>query len=200
MSNNKPGNVFLYDSLDKQNADQKKPEQKQDTRNQAVFYMFLVFIVMLIFILYLLSFQWLQSFDDRVVVAGSIVFYAVTLSIALLAISSVALFIYSTFIKIQRDKLVNVMEHQTTINSLNGILTPYFDVAMHRADRSIFQGVQNLTYSPTSTKHVAGTEQTEIINPDVPLLESELPVLEEMQSSGVIGRSGNSILLGWSNE
>ena len=194
--NNKSGGVLLYDSLDKPNPS--TPTIKRDWREDIPRYVFLSFLILLILILFLLSFQWINSYDSNVMYVGWFIIILVLIALAIVCIGSLTVFIYGMSLEARRKSLINVFEYQTNIDNMQNVLTPYFRAMEERMKHTLFAGIQNLTYSPSSVHNVP--VQEEKIQEDIPIIEAELPILDDMRNNGLIGRSGNSILLGWSDD
>ena len=119
------------------------------------------------------------------------------ISLISICIGSAWLLIYSLFTDIRKKQLVNIMDYQTTINRMHNLTNPFFDVAKIRAANSTFQGIQNLTYSPTNTRNTTALENTTPEETAEMIITEDMPVLAELQDKGLIGRSGNSLLLGF---
>lgn len=198
FGSNKPGGVILHDDLDKINPSPNRTI-KRDWREDIPRYIFLSFLILIYFILFLLSFQWINSYDISVMYVGWFIIIIALLALAIISIGSLTVFLYGMSLEARRKTLINVLEHQTTINAMQNLTDQFFNVATERMKHSHFMGVQNLTYSPTNTRNEIPHEET-VLNENVPIIEAELPILEDMQSSGLIGRSGNSILLGFSKD
>lgn len=195
--NNKPGGTFLYDSLDKENP--KPKTDKADWRERIPFYTFLSFLILVAIGLFIAALQMLNSYDERVIWIGQGIILIEFLSIVLLAFGRISIYLYTEYNKAHKERLINVFEYQTTYDKLDNILTPYFAAMQERMHNTIFAGVQNLTYSPSSTRSELPQEQKQI-DIDTPVIMEELPALETLQRDGLIGRSGNSILLGFEDE
>lgn len=197
MQNNKPGNVFLYDSLDIPNEQKKPVHNRERSINPVVFIISLIFSTGFFMFLHYWSFQLIESYNEQYQILGWVLLITLYLSIVAVLITTVILWGMYGYNKVRRIALINIMEHQTTLDRLQSVETRYLDVMNERARQSLFSGVQNLTYSPSST--------SQVIPPSAPVeeptisaaLEEDLPVLSAMKEQGLIGRSGNSILLGF---
>jgi hypothetical protein len=109
-----------------------------------------------------------------------------------------ALFVWFNH-KARRANLINVMEHQTTMDVLTRLnaIESYFKVQETRAANSMFAGASNLTYSPTHTKNIESHEPVALLE-DTQEQQPEVEMtLEALENNKFIGRSGNSLLVGF---
>lgn len=202
QNDNLPGNVFLYDSLDKENPKQHN-RAPISNRNKNPLYILLggIFSSGFLLLFHYWCFQMIESYEPTYQTIGWIMLIVLYTCVAALMIMGVIMFSIWGMNKASRVGLVNLMEHQTTIDRMSRVEAQYFDIMGRRMDQSLFTGVQNLTYSPHNTQQIVPPimpiEDEETIN-DV--LEEDLPVLKSLQEQGLIGRSGNSILLGFGND
>ena len=203
----KPGGVLLYDSLDRPNADKKSDVQsrsytKIDYKIALVGILF--FIVLFIILVVIHQFAWglYESYEYRNL--GILLLAPMYLSFGAIIIGLVTIILKWLYILATKSGLVNVMEHQTNIRTLsnNPVATQYFDVMGRRADKSTFSSAQNITYSPhhstsnTNNAPVEDDTSTELaIDTDIPV-----PTLHAMKDKGLIGRSGNSLLVGFGED
>lgn len=198
MQNNKPGGTFLYDSLDIPNPVIKTPIGQ---RNRNPLYTFLSSILGSgFFLLYhYWCYQMIESYEPTYQTIGWVMLILLYTCIAALLIMAVIILATWGMNRAKREGLINLMEHQTTIDRMGRVEHQYFDIMGRRMDQSLFTGVQNLTYSPQNTQHMSAPilpiEEPTI--DDTIALEEDLPVLKSLQEQGMIGRSGNSILLGF---
>lgn len=197
---------FLYDSLDKENP---KNGTKQESSIDLMWVPAVVAISLIVLViatwLYLarLDSLLLQTYNEGEIAIIQLQRYGIPAGffiIILLAAFYTARYIY---LKSNRELLINVSEHQTTIremeNYTQAFTDRFFDAFEKRMERSLFAGVSTLTWDQST--HSQG-------NTDVPLLEDvsvatpddPLPVLLEMQSRGLINRSGSSLLVGFTHE
>lgn len=189
--------MFLYDSLDIPNEQKKPVHNRERSINPVVFIISLIFSTGFFMFLHYWSFQLIESYNEQYQILGWVLLITLYLSIVAVLITTVILWGMYGYNKVRRIALINIMEHQTTLDRLQSVETRYLDVMNERARQSLFSGVQNLTYSPSST--------SQVIPPSAPVeeptisaaLEEDLPVLSAMKEQGLIGRSGNSILLGF---
>jgi len=195
--NNKPGGTFLYDSLDIPNPVKDKPTYRRD---KSPLYILIFTLIGSGFILGLhtWAFHLIESYNDTYQIIGWVLLILLYTCIACVLVVSVMAFAVWAMNRANRVGLVNLLEHQTTISKMGRVETQYFDVIGRRMDQSLFDGVQNLTYSPHSTQHMsAPIPEDEPTIDEAITLEEDLPVLKSLQEQGMIGRSGNSILLGF---
>jgi hypothetical protein len=197
MQNNKPGNVFLYDSLDIPNEQKKPVHSRERSINPVVFIITLIFSTGFFMFLHYWSFQLIESYNEQYQILGWVLLITLYLSIVAVLITTVILWGMYGYNKVRRIALINIMEHQTTLDRLQSVENQYLNVMNERARQSLFSGVQNLTYSPSSTSQVV-PPSAPVEEPTISAaLEEDLPVLSAMKEQGLIGRSGNSILLGF---
>jgi hypothetical protein len=197
---NKPGNVLLYDSLDKPNANQ-QIAQKDDWRKDIPKYVFFAFLLLFGLVFFFVAlYGMINSYNDAVAYTGWFIIISYLFSVVFLVFGRLSIYLYTEYNKANKERLVNVFEYQTTYDRLDNILAPYFDAMQTRMQQSIFSGVQNLTYSPTNTRNEQVQEPQKQIDVDTPVVVEELPALEQLQRDNMIGRSGNSILLGFEND
>lgn len=197
---NKPGNVLLYDSLDKPNANQ-QIAHKDDWRKDIPKYVFFAFLLLFGLVLFFVAlYGMINSYNDAVVYTGWFIIIAYIFAVVFLVFGRLSIYLYTEYNKANKERLVNVFEYQTTYDKLDNILAPYFDAMQTRMQQSIFAGVQNLTYSPTNTKHEQIQESQKQLDVDTPVVVEELPALEQLQREGMIGRSGSSILIGFESD
>lgn len=204
MSNTPNLPVFLYDSIDKENAHNNsapKINSKIDYRVilASIFGGIVFFIILIVFHMI----AWNMLIDYEYHILGGILLAILYSFVTLVLLGMAILFLSYFWTKIQRNKLINIMEHQMTYDQLPhaAFLSDYFNVAQTRAAHSTFAGVQNLTYSPS--KHIESQEQVETIHDteDIENVQEEYPsTLREMEKAGLINRSGNSILVGFMEE
>ena len=98
--------------------------------------------------------------------------------------------------------LVNIFEHQLTIDDIkNNYASDMLKIGMERANKSIFQGISTLTLdvskSSTNTNNNAESLQEEIADIEDDIMPQ---LFKDLQEKGLIGRSGNSILIGVAND
>lgn len=199
QNDNLPGNVFLYDSLDKENQNQVK-RAPMSSRNKNPLYILIggIFSSGFLLLFHYWCFQMIESYDPTYQTIGWVMLILLYTCIAALMIMSVIVFSIWGMNKASRVGLVNLMEHQTTINRMSRVENQYFDIMGRRMDQSLFTGVQNLTYSPHSTQQMSAPIPIDEPTIDEAIaLDEDLPVLKSLQEQGMIGRSGNSILLGF---
>jgi hypothetical protein len=199
----KPGGVLLYDSLDRPNADKK---QQSDTKSYVRFDYKLALVgilalIIVFFFLYLIhSYAWYLYQDYEYRNIGAILLVTIYFSFSAFLLGSVTIFLKYLYTKAERAGLINVMEHQTMLQRLKytSYDGAYFDVMGRKADKSLFTNAQNITYSPHNERHEAQPiQEISDENTALALTDEPLPELQEMKRQGLIGRSGNSILIGW---
>lgn len=210
MSNTPNLPVFLYDSMDKENAQHKQqsPKISQKIDFRSILAGIFGSIVLVIFLSILHVVAWNMYLDYEYKVIGGILLVVIYVFITLFLLGTAFLYIYGMWVKIQRDKLINIMEYQLTLDQLqstsHAFIPQVLNVTNTRAAHSMFAGVQNLTYSPS--KHIEQSEQSEqseqmnALQEDSEELESYPSTMQEMEKAGLINRSGNSILIGFTEK
>lgn len=197
------GGVIYTDSLDRLNPSQ-QPQQiniVKDWRNTVI--MSAMSLFALVFFIGVHYWATIQVESDSIAFQrlGWFILIIMYFGIALLFIAAVVVTIFFLYNKAQQAGLVNVMQHQSSVDQImrKGTQDRFYDVMQARMDHSVFQGVQNLTYSPTTQRTITGGNVAEQMH--LQDLEADeimhMPILAEMQSRGLIARSGESLLIGF---
>jgi hypothetical protein len=87
--------------------------------------------------------------------------------------------------------------------SFDTLASRYFDMWQMRMEKSLYSGVSTLTLDQSSQVETSTTSvQTDTQQNDAPELpvSAEKSVLETMHDKGIIGRSNNSIAIGFTHE
>ena len=206
MSSN-TGGVFLYDSADKPNAPVvgAAPRQAQARIDFRVILAVIVgCVVLFCFLVVLHVVAWGMYVDEPYRPLGGFLLALIYGFATLVLMGGASLMLYLGYTKIQRNTLINVLEHQTTMQGLKNLaLTDsYMTVANTRAQQSMFAGVQNLTYSPS--KHIEGQaplmENLHSVSLEQEQEQDYPSTIVEMERAGLINRSGNSLLVGFSSK
>lgn len=205
--------VFLYDSMDKENAQNPQHKQQSPKISQKIDFRSILAgifggIVLVIFLSILHVVAWNMYLDYEYKKIGGVLLAVIYVFITIMLLGGAFLCMYGMWIKIQRHKLINIMEYQLTLDQLqstsHAFIPQVLNVAQTRAAHSMFAGVQNLTYSPS--KHIEQHEQSEqsehmnALQEDSEELESYPSTMHEMDKAGLINRSGNSILIGFTEK
>lgn len=198
-----PGGIIYTDSLDRVNPSQQSQQINvvRDWRNTMILCAMSLFA--LIFFIGVHYWATLQTGSDTVAYQriGWFILIIMYIGIAMLFIGAIITAIFYLYNKAQQAGLVNVMQHQSSVDQImrNGTHDRFYDVMRARMDHSVFQGVQNLTYSPTHTRTITGGNVAQQMHEQD--LEDDtvmhMPILAEMQSRGLIARSGDSLLIGF---
>lgn len=203
----KPGGVLLYDSLDRPNADKKANADNKTYMKigwEIALVGVLLFCIMALLLYFIHAWAWslFQDYEYRNI--GMLLLSFMYVSLSILFLGPTVVFIRWLWIKSGRASLINAMEHQTTIQQLmrGNTTTQFFDVMGRRADKSTFASAQNITYSP----HHSVSNQNTLPEPteqDIALdVDDEIPAttLQALQDKNYIGRSGNSLLIGFGED
>lgn len=208
---------ILYNSLDIEDPTRRSTqpiqEPKKEWRNTLI-----IAVTLVIFLCSFSGFFWLvfrelsfratTFFGTEQRFSGYLVWITLLLPFI---IAGLMLFIGATNLNrwltvlIKRQELINVMEYQTTVNNLpllDSLLTQqYLNVNRTRAAESRFAGVSTLTVANNAAApdNIAATEAIDEVLPAM-LPAGDKPILRELQDQGLIWRSNESILIGFSNE
>ena len=198
---NKHGGVFLYDSLDKENPTDKKVIQPVlDYKIYLVLLLAIFLLVMLLLAIHSYALSLLDNYRIALQWFGWAIVGTMYLCIVVSFIGATVCMLLYLFTVIRTRGLINLMEYQAHISQLPAIAKDFMLVQRERASKSIFAGVQNLTYSPHSDiahappviEHPTEHKELEDL-----LLDTSL---QGLHTRGLIARSGNSILLGFTDE
>jgi hypothetical protein len=199
---------LIYDSLDHVNADQNKTVAKpiNYTHVWIVFILVIaaIFAALVIYVLF-----WLNMTEAAIalwIINGAIIFAIV---------GSVCAGVFYLFVLALRHAMLSLNDGvQVSVFSVlfarydrafEGITTRYFNMWDERMKQSMYSGVSTLTLdqssqvetSTTSVKTDNGDE--DITAPALPV-STDKSILEDLHDKGLIGRSNNSIAIGFTNE
>lgn len=198
---NRSGNVFLYDSEDIRNPDERSIIQKKDWRYIAVILGFVLIIALFLIGLLVFAHIIIGSANIGLVKLGWAILIIIYGSLGTLLVGATMTGILYAYNWATKAGLINIMQHQAHVDKMRDVSERYMDVMQTRAMQSTFEGVKNLTYGHTISRvpqlaaPIDDTEEEEIIEGEI-----VMPTLEELKREGLIGRSGNSILLGMTDE
>lgn len=200
-----PGNVFVYDSLDKPNSNKKSDiDTKTSIRVdwKIVLALLPLWIFLFVCIIIIHTWAWNLYLDYEYRTIGILILAPLYLGFGALILGFVSIALKLLWNYVRRIELVNVMEHQTTVDKLRystDTATEYFSVMGRRADKSLFSSAQNITYSPhtSNSNQLPENKEQEIIPEPLQYPETSLEALED---KGLIGRSGNSLMVGFGEE
>lgn len=218
---------FIYDSLDRPNADSNSKLQSYDSKNNnikvTIDYKFILACILLlivgIFSLYFLHERIMIDIDRSNFGRFSVFIiaqYALIYSIYLLPVALLIVSIYAIVSQIRinnkRAQLVNIMQHQTTIDRIHSgrlhdehdALAEFLGVARVRAENSTYAGAQNITLDLSNSRNNAeSSPSTDITHPTTEtekMQGEELPALLELRARGLINRSDDSLLIGFTRD
>jgi hypothetical protein len=201
-----PGAPIIYDSLDRKNADTpdtptRSPPGKGDYRIVVALLLFAGFFLLIVMLTHSYAVSLLDSYNPFLVAVGHIVLIGIY-GTFLLVLASIPYALYHLVRTVsKKQQLVNVLEYQTTIERLTRetVIAPFLAVAKERARQSMYSNVSTLTQSNVVHEIQADAVQEEADEERAApaIIQSSLL---EMQRTGLINRSGHSLLLGFTQE
>lgn len=194
---------FIYDSLDRPNSNQKSGEKityRSDWRVVAVICFSLLIVAVLLIILHQWAVYLIMFEFGNWVIVGTILLTSIYGTVILALFSALGILAFYGINKARQAGLVNILDHQLTLDALNRLnyAEKMFEVALERANKSIYQGVSTLTLD----KSIAYTGENKTLEEVLEETDTnqDLPLFETLQRDGLINRSGNSILIGFSED
>lgn len=144
-----PGNVRIYDSLDRPNADTPtRTRYVKDWRVDVIWACFAVFIILIFIGWHFLALSFLSSAIPFIVFLGKASLSIIYISLFFVIVGGaffIILWLYNTAVK---RGLINIMEHQAHIDRLPDMTQHYMRVMETQARNSLFRSAQNITYAP----------------------------------------------------
>jgi hypothetical protein len=206
---------LLYDSLDRPNPPAMNQSRKPEKQNTAHIALIIPAVIIPVFLIgYVLL--WLHSISvgyGSSAALASFIIWTLNISVIVFLISVLLITLYGIITYIKRNELISLDDgiHVSAYNAsganytaaFNRLIELQYNVLLERAKQSEFQGVTTLTLdrstvTETSTTSVeTGYSANE---EDADLIDATKGKLAQMRDKGLIGRSNNSILIGFSSE
>ena len=205
---------LLYDSLDKPNATESTKQVHTRNDMSRVWIVLILVIAVLIIILGVYVLVWLNNiaFYNN---AASLALWAISYGFIFGIVGLIVVAVFYLFILALKRATITLNEGvQASVFSVlfarydrafDRMTERYFDMWQTRMEHSQFSGVSTLTLdqsvqSETSSTSVETGGDNQDDTNESPLVGKDESILEELIKRGIINRSNNSLLLGFSQE